>query len=278
MKTIILKTICCVFLLSGCANLSQKIITDNAQQQTTSPAWQQVSTGLAYAEIEAISNSSQNLKDLLIVKIDPKKYAFSIYQNKDQENSKSIQDIAKETGAVLAFNGGFFTQDFKPTGLLISKGEKLRQQSPADLLNGTFTINNNQIPELITGEELVNGPKHPFAIQNGPVLIDQYGQIKISKDTGKASSRTAIGLDQDNNIILILIRQTILNSDNLVSLYEFAHLLKEATALQGLNLHSMLNLDGGSSTGMVIGENYFPEMEKVQNVIIVKNDTNAKQQ
>lgn len=223
--------------------------------------------GIEYTELHT---DNENGKALMLVSIDPQKYDFSIYQNPDQKKAKNLQEISKKTAATITVNGSFFTEDFKPTGLLISQSHLLHPLSKAELLNGIFAISNNKTPQLLSQKNAIDPTQYLFAIQSGPILINQNGKITISKDTGKIASRTAIGIDKDNHIIIIILKQSLLNSTNTISLYEFAHLLKEDPQLKNLELHSVLNLDGGPSTGITIGENYYPEMERVQNVIVIK--------
>jgi uncharacterized protein YigE (DUF2233 family) len=227
---------------------------------------------IEYQELHLIDEKADaaSSKDLMLLQIDPTEYKFSIYQNTAHKDAKNLQEISKKTNATIAVNGGFFTEDFKPTGLLISQNQILHPLSQAELLNGIFAIGNDNTPRLLTQSDPIEPTEYAFAIQCGPVLINQNGEITISKDTGKIASRTAIGIDKDNNIVIILLKQSLLNTDNTISLYEFAHLMKEHSQLKHLQLHSVLNLDGGPSTGIVIGENYYPEMERVQNVIIIK--------
>jgi uncharacterized protein YigE (DUF2233 family) len=277
MKKTAITLLALTFLLFSAVSCGMTLKNTQSSQtsSTTSSSlekwgWKQIEKGLSYA----IIHSEQ--KDLLLVKIDPTKYSLSIYENQNRENALTIEEIHEQTGSLLTFNGGFFTEDFKPTGLLISNGRELRAISPADLLNGIIALkttgeiqffyrtNAGKYPLTITPEN------YSFAIQNGPALINQNGEILVEDDSKQLSSRTALGVDRDNNLVLITLKQSLLNPDNSISLYNFAHLLKYAPELESLELHSVLNLDGGSSTGLMIDGKYFPEMEKVQNVITVK--------
>lgn len=256
--------------LIGCTISASVLQSESTQEQSQTEEWHEVADGLSYSSTHAKTTDEKENKDILVVNIDPQKYAFSIYQNKDKDSAKTIKEISDETGAVMAINGGFFTEEFVPTGLLISNGQELRKISSADLLNGIFAIDKNKHPEILSSGRKVTTDKYPFAIQNGPLLIDRAGKIKITEDTGKTASRTAIGIDKDNHVIIIVLKQSLFNVDNQISLYDFAHLLKDSPELAKLELHSVLNLDGGPSSGLTIGGQYYPEMEKVQNVILVK--------
>lgn len=259
-------------LLSGCDNKNPAASQNPPSTvEAGNSQWEEVRPGINYAMIHLKPDPESDFKDFVVVSIDPKLYSFSVIQNSDQATAKTIKEIHEETGSFLTFNGGFFTEEFKPTGLLISEGKKLRKTSPAGLLNGILAIDDTGNARLFKNTASLNENKYVFAIQNGPVLLDEKGNIGISEDTGKTASRTAVGLDDKGNVILIILKQSLLNADNQMTLYRFAHLLKESPEFAKLDLRATLNLDGGPSTGMMIDDLYFPEMEKVQNVVIVKN-------
>ncbi|HLG25226.1 MAG TPA: phosphodiester glycosidase family protein [Candidatus Gracilibacteria bacterium] len=209
-------------------------------------------------------------KNLAIITIDPEFFSFSVYENGSPESAKTIREIHEENKAMLTFNGGFYTEDFKPTGLLVSRGKVLRKLSGADLLDGIIAIDKSGKARFFSESKNIDAKNLRFAIQNGPVLIDENGNIPLTGDSNEKASRTALGIDNKGNLVLIVMKQSLLNTDNTISLYELAHLLKETPGLAGMELHSVVNLDGGPSTGFMIGDHYYPEMEKVQNVVVVK--------
>jgi len=260
-----------VITLSGCGsdNHVKTLETVNTDENKIGePHWTSVTDGLAYSSLLVPVSTSQN-RELFIARINPRLFRFSIYLNKDATKAKSISDIHKEQHSLLTFNGSFFDTDFKPIGLIIKNGEKLSKLSPSELSNGIFAINSKGEPALLDAKNPGDLTRFDFALQNGPVLLDPEGDIKITVDTQKSASRTALGIDNTGNVILIVIKQTLLNSNNAMSLYQFAHLLKESPSLAALNLHSVLNLDGGPSTGVIIGKQYFPEINNVENVVTV---------
>lgn len=259
-------------ILAGCGlqrDASPKAIRPGSQQETHQQ-WKEVQRGLSYTHIQIPTNEEDDYKTLLLVRIDPKKYTFSIYQNENPRNAKTIEEIHHDEGALLTFNGQFFTEEFKPTGLLISEGVEIRNYSLAHLLNGMIAIDRQGNVQFFDHPRGLNEKNFTFAIQNGPVLLGKDGEIKITEDSGDKASRTAMGLDKDGNIVLIVLKQSLLDFDNSVTLSEFADILKNHEKLQDIGLHSVLNFDGGSSSGLIIDNKYYPEMEKVQNVVLVK--------
>jgi uncharacterized protein YigE (DUF2233 family) len=230
---------------------------------------------LIFEEISS-SNQENSSKKFLLAKINPEQFRLEVVENLPEPNSKSIQQIHQENSSLLSFNGTYYTEDFQPTGLLVSNGKPLYPLVKGDLINGIFTIDQQGQPKLYTYQEFQDTqadliPQLDFAIQNGPILIDHKGEIVVSPDNEVEAGRTIIGLDNDNQIIIIELRQTLLNSQNKLALYQLAELLKNDSAFDQLGLHSVLNLDGGRSSGMAFQDKYFPEYEQVQNIIITKS-------
>ncbi len=241
-------------LISGC-QFNLKEIKSNHEAQPELPI------GITYLE------KTIDGKTLQIVTIDPQKYSLSIVENTAPPDSKSLQKIHQDKHSLVTFNGGFFDLDFHPTGLLISNSKEISAYRKGKLINGIFAIDQNGSPKLYSAENFT-GSKVSFAIQNGPILLDDQAQVVVDKDLTRSAGRTAIGIDSKNQIVIILLRQSLLNQDNQVTLTDFASLLAKNEYFRTIGLHSVLNLDGGPSTSLAIQEKYFPELSKVQNVII----------
>jgi exopolysaccharide biosynthesis protein len=252
-----------VLCMTGFAGCSGQIVNEPEVND-----WIIVEDGISYKEISMKITDEQE-KDLVVVKADPRKYSFHIYQNTARESSKNIKEIHEETGSLLTFNGAYFTEDFKPTGLLIKNGQTIRDISNADLLDGILAISNSGTAYIFDTNTFKNNPTIEFAIQNGPIIYKD-GKMRVAEENTAASSRTVIGTDKDNQIIIIILKRNLLNPLNTISLYEMARLINESSQLSSLGLQSVLNLDGGGSTGLMVDDKYFAEMEKVQNVIITK--------
>ena len=246
--------------ISGCSENSPNAID-----------WNTVAPGLTYAHITLNQDTTQTPKELIYVSIDPKKFKFQIYQNSDPKKSKTLKTIQEETKSMLAFNGSFFDANFKPLGLLISSGKELHPISPSELSNGIFTIDKNGDSELtsLQNSEENKQIEPDFAIQNGPILLNQKGKIMFPKETGKTASRTLIGKDKNGNVIVIVLHQSLFQANNTMTLFEIANLLKNAPELKDFGLTSVLNLDGGPSTGIFINNENFTETGAIQNAVTV---------
>jgi uncharacterized protein YigE (DUF2233 family) len=273
-KHLVLPMAAAVLAVAACTQIAlPDRFPDKGAPAISAETWKEAATGLDYRYFHMDPGKDEDLKDFFVVRIDPERYSFEIYQNPDKDSALTIKEIHETTGSLLTVNGGFFTEDFKPTGLLISKGERIRAASSADLLDGIFAVDSSGNARLFGNTSEIDEKEYPFAVQNGPVLLDEKGKIMFDKETGKTASRTAIGLDKDGNVTLIILKPSLLDPDNHITLYGFAKMLKESAGFAELGLHSVLNLDGGPSTGLMIDKQYFPELDSVQNVIIVKERT-----
>jgi len=212
-------------------------------------------------------------KNLQLIRFDPTHLQLGSIENDSQQNAKSIQTIHQENNSLLSFNGSFFSTTFAPLGLLVSSGKLLAPLSKSDLMDTIFTVNTKGIPQIYSyeqfrEEESLLLPDLDFAIQSGPLLLDQRGKNVADPKNKIEAGRTAIGLDKDNNVVILMMRQTLLDRDNALTLYDFAELASTDEQISALGLHSLVNLDGGNSSGLAIDKRYFPELEKVQHVII----------
>ena len=218
-------------------------------------------------------------KNILLAHFDPTRFQLRIIENNSLAPTKSIQETHLAESSVLSFNGSFFSPDFKPLGLLVSEGKLLAPLSKSELMNGIFTINQKGQPQLLDYEsfqkqQTVLLPDLDFAIQSGPILLDGQGKIVVDRENTIVAGRTALGLDKDNNVVVLMMRQSLLGRNNALTLYDFAELAATDKELTELGINSLINLDGGNSSGLTIGEEYFPELERVQNVIItIKKDS-----
>jgi uncharacterized protein YigE (DUF2233 family) len=271
---ILLVILLCFGFLTAC----RQTIKNNSQPATVSNSvvsWHEISPGLSYTNLSLPADGSKEPKDMVLAVIDPKKYDLNIYQNADKESALTIKEIHLKDDSLLTFNGNFFTEDFKPTGLLMDNGTILNEYTKAKLLNGIFAVTTDGKAKLINHGNGLDKKDYEFAIQSGPVLLDEKGDIAVDKNDGDKASRTAIGLNKEGDIVLISLKQDLLNLDNEISLYGLAKILKESPQLKEIGLKSVLNLDGGSSSGLMIDGSYYPEMDHVQNVITVKAKKNA---
>ncbi len=145
-----------------------------------------------------------------------------------------------EHGCVAGVNGGYYTPEFTPVGLLVIAGKRFNppnRQKPSGVLHvapdGALSLLN--LKDFLNDE-----PPTAYALQSWPFLVEPGGEMGIRSANKRRHRRTAVALTESGNPILI--------TTGPLTLFEFASLLQEES-LVGFRTERALNLDGGPSTG-----------------------------
>lgn len=142
-------------------------------------------------------------------------------------------DIADELAVI---NGVYFNEDFAPTGLLISEGRKVSGRRFDPKRSGLLVLAPHfDIRDRLDLKGVVEAAQsYPFLIKNGKTAVE--------KDSGQLARRSFIGLDNESRLYLGIA------AGRPISLYELGR------HLAGLDIkwQSVLNLDGGPSTGLSV--------------------------
>jgi uncharacterized protein YigE (DUF2233 family) len=149
--------------------------------------------------------------------------------------------------ALVIVNGGFYNSDGSPDSLLISNGVSYGKSYVGR--GGMFGVTDGQ-PWLRALALVPYSSSEPVdqAVQGWPVLVYPGGSPANIEDDGSRTRRTAIGMDANGKVVLVVV------DGPMFTLAELADWL----ASSDLGLVSAFNLDGGSSTGLVVdaGDEY----------------------
>ena len=179
------------------------------------------------------------LDRVLVLRIDPVYYRFDVAYS--PEEPKTLVEWSEETGALITLNGGFFTAEYQATGLTIVNGVPSGWSydfgGMVAIQNGTPRVR-SLAAEPYQANEVVDAGLQAF-----PLLVhpDGRGYEEISADRAR---RTIIAQDQTGQILLIVTARSHF------TLSEISQYLLDSD----LNLHIALNLDGGTSTGLLLTE------------------------
>jgi len=204
----------------------------------TEKSWKNVSDICETKKVIIKRNSSDNNIDLYFVKFNPQKVKIKVLKSSFYgEKTQFAEGLAGKSGAFCVINGGFFDENYDPIGVLMSNG-KILQFLPTVGNSSVFCVKNG-IPKIIHRADFsYNGVTE--ALQSGPRLIyDGKNTIGVV-GLNDISRRSGIGLDYDNNVV-IYATDTIFDG---LSFNELRSILKRS----GINLKTVLNLDGGRST------------------------------
>lgn len=177
--------------------------------------------------------------EILLLRIDLTQYTFHIHYNPD--DPALVSEWARQLGAPIVINGGFFDPEYETVGLLAVDGE----------LHGYTLEDKGGMLSVRSGEttirSLIDFPYQPGetfdqAVQGLPMLINPGGSRADFDLPDRPSRRTAVGLDAQSRLIVMTIYTFT------VSLYQ----LRDWLVASDLGLDAALNLDGGKSTGLYL--------------------------
>ena len=137
-------------------------------------------------------------------------------------------------------NGGFFTEEFLATGLIVVDGQASGSSYVG--FGGMVTMD----ADGVAVRSLVERPYQPtetfaYALQAFPMLV-LNGEPAYQNADLDAARRTVIGVDGDGRLLLILAQW------GGFTLAELSSYLASAD----FGLVNALNLDGGTSTGLIL--------------------------
>ncbi len=225
----------------------------------TPPAWQSIGRGISRVYLPVPTPGSTAPSYFYVLRIDPTEVSFKVIY--DPKLPHTINEWQSITRAAIVFNAGFFTGSNTPNGRIITDGTMhgsiLDYGNDSIGVRGLFAVSDHRVDIFAMGRTDYNpqGLRFDQAVESYPLLLLPGGQPTFPEETHKRARRTVIGLDQDNQVIVII------SDIPLYSLYELAQWL----AGSNLGLDSALNFDGGRSTGIMVS---LPREEKLINSIV----------
>ncbi len=174
-----------------------------------------------------------------VVAFDSRQFDLKVIdQPEDWAGGSRITECMHGAAAIAGVNGGFFTPEFKPMGLMIANGQRTGSWQTGPLLTGAVVVT-SQLQLLWNAE--VNPDAATELVQAGPRLVDA-GQAVPKLDSRKRSNRTFIANDGGN--------QWLIGTAHNISLSELAELLSTPGLMPAFTVNRALNLDGGRSTAL----------------------------
>jgi hypothetical protein len=202
-------------------------------------------------------------RELYALRVDPVDFTLGVQYS--QEEPRFVEDWAATTGAEVVLNGGFFDENNRSTALVVSGG-RASGQSYRDF-GGMLSASQE------TGVDLTWLAHSPFtstfplqaAVQSAPMLVHD-GVAVYTQDDSAESRRSVVAMDTDGRLVLFVAPG---------GGYTLAGLAARL-AEDDLLLDRALNLDGGSSMGLAVGDGtggryrmlrHFPDLARLPAVI-----------
>jgi hypothetical protein len=201
--------------------------------------WELLRPGLERRVINLTTAENPARESLYILRIAPALFRFDVGYHPGQP--QSLEQWQAETGALLVVNGGFFTEENIATGAVVVNGQS--SGSSYRDFGGMLAI-------TADGPSLRWLPQQPYdpaegllaGLQSFPMLVTPGGQLGYPDEDGDRARRTVIAQDTDGRVLIILA------VTGTFSLHRMSRFLVESD----LSLDRALNLDGGTSTGLLL--------------------------
>ena len=210
--------------------------------------WKEVYNGVRYLRCEKIIEGKP--VRFYAVSIDLDLPGLIIAVSRPGKVFIRTSDFARETGAQIAINGGFWDWiSKKPRGLWVSEGKKA--DSVEDNANrGFFAVSRNGVPWISPpGEAFVFSPEKEYMAVSGEPMVVRQGQPREEgkiEYTRLKQPRSAIGIDKLGKSLFLVVsdgRQKESSSISLMALGEF---------MASIGVWDGLNIDGGGSSVLYI--------------------------
>ncbi|MEM7292432.1 MAG: phosphodiester glycosidase family protein [Pseudomonadota bacterium] len=216
------------------------------QTPAADSGWRLLQPGLESRSISIFDQETgRQLEKLTIVRLEPTQFNFDVGYSPGRP--KTLDSWQQESQALLVVNAGYFTAEYLATGLTISDGQAFG--SSYGPFAGMVSVSGNEPSSNVDVRWLRQAPYSPAenlwgAFQSFPILVHSGGTAAFpaESDNGDRSRRTAIGKDSNGRILILV------SSQGWFTLSELSSWLAQSD----LDLQLAINLDGGTSTGLIM--------------------------
>lgn len=181
---------------------------------------------------------------------------LSLVGSQKSDNGTTVSDFAQKYQTEVAINANFYWRDYTPIGLVVTNGVRWSKYSDVrsrvifacDKKNQCWIEDKNKATPVNRKWQVAISGWHWFNAQKGQFECAESDKIGCVQDifSGK-HPRTLLGLDENLNLLYLVVVEGRQFSFRGVNLDELARLAKK------LGLTKAINLDGGGSSTMVIG-------------------------
>ena len=200
--------------------------------------WLRASQGIETRELSIVHEGRRDR--LFIARVDPASVSLRVLY--DPIDRRRVREWLDARQARLAINGGFFDPAGRALGLLIADGQAFGQTYEG--LGGLFGVREGRVQV----RSLIAQPYRPDEVfdqmlQSFPTLLVGDGAINDQiRDDGRVAPRSVVGIDQAGRAVFLVSPRPTFDLTDLAGWL----------AKSDLDLDSALNLDGGTSAGLVV--------------------------
>jgi exopolysaccharide biosynthesis protein len=208
--------------------------------------WRSVAPGVDYQEYRADNY------DIYVTRINISSDQIRIVVSNESEKGLKVSDYAKKVSAVAAVNGDYFDDHFNPVGFTI--GPCGPWSNTKDLKREIVLQIANQHGVLRRRTDLTDEPVDA-AISGWPFIVAECHALGPKELPGSNAftrsphPRTALGISKDGTLLYFVVADGRRTGVPGLTLAELADFMADK-----LNVCSAMNLDGGGSAAMWVGD------------------------
>jgi hypothetical protein len=184
--------------------------------------------------------SGPNATKLNLIFFDAKNCSVQVVDRTSKADAPSLSRALQNTNAIAACNGGYFTPEFQPLGLVLSQGKRAGVFESSSLLGGVFQVRKGK-PMLLWRDEFAEVSGITDLLQAGPRLVNG-GKSVTGLEALRRRPRTVLLTDNNGHWAI--------GSSGWVSLRDISDILATPGIITEFAVERALNLDGGSSCGL----------------------------
>ncbi len=199
--------------------------------------WMDVHPGHQVRSLDVAAG--QFTERITVARMDPAAVRFEVVYT--PRIAYPVSGWARQLGALLVVNGGYFTAEQIVTGLTVVDGQAYG--TPFGDYAGMFAVGPDETVSVRWLRTWPYDPAEPLksAIQSFPMLVQPGGGVGFPPDgdDGRTSRRTVVAQDREGRLLFLIAPRGYLS----------LHALSVWLAGSDLDVDVALNLDGGTSSG-----------------------------
>jgi len=200
--------------------------------------WKALGNGIELRRLR-VTDANGTSNRLWLARLDPARVRFRVLY--DQANPRLVSEWFDTAKSLLVVNAGYFTEDHHATGLVIS--DSVRSGKSYTGFGGMFAVQGDRVQVRWLVARPYN-PAEPLsqAVQAFPMLVHSGGKPGVTEDDGSLARRTVVGQDRRGRIVFLVSPDLFFTLKNLSAFL----------VASDLELDTALNLDGGTSSGLML--------------------------
>jgi uncharacterized protein YigE (DUF2233 family) len=221
------------------------VMPSSTRAPTTTPVppdtgWRLSAPGIEYRELRVtVEDRSDRVR---LARIDPTQTRLRVVY--DPASPRRVSEWLVSTQAQLVINGNYFDPQQRALGLIVADGA--RTGVVYEGFGGMLAIDENTVRVRWNVSEPYRADETlAYALQNFPMLVLPGGKANTQiDDNGRRAPRSVVAQDRAGRIVFVV------SPAPLFTLTELGRWL----AASDLDIDAALNLDGGSSSGLLVRE------------------------